>query len=125
MRDAVAAADTASIGQFTLPAITINGRKKAQSLAYTTDTGCRLTGSSFEASADEATQLDSQGAEVAYGFAGAVASVSAELTEVTAACGVTLDTSLGFTEQQPEGADRTNTEYATTSFTAEKILVRS
>jgi hypothetical protein len=124
-RNSVAATDTAGMGVWTLPAATINGRKKAQAIGFTTDTGCRLQGSSISVSADDAMQPDSQGNEVAYDIANCILTGGADFVEVTSAIGWTLDTTFGGTSTQEPGSDQANTGYATNSGAFERVLVRA
>jgi hypothetical protein len=124
-RTAVAATDTANMGTWTLPAVSINGRKKAQAIGFTVGAGCRLQGASVEASCDEATQLDSQGVEAAYDIANGILTGNADFVEVTAAAAWTMDTTIAGTVTQAPGQGKGNTEYGTTSASYEKVLTRS
>ena len=107
--------------KFTLPAITITGAKKAQAIGFALTEG-KLTGSSLSASAELAEVLDSAGDVAAHGLSGANVEVAGDAVEIDTAVAVTFDT--GFTEVQGAGADKTNTAYGTTSFSAARFLTK-
>jgi hypothetical protein len=123
-----------AMGSWTLPPITINGRKKAQALGFAVDTGTRLTGSGWEMTLDENSVMDSVGEEAAYAISGGVFGVTADIVAVTAAPGWSMDTSIGdtadsYTETltitQNPGDNEGNTEYATGSGSAEIVISRT
>jgi hypothetical protein len=124
-RDQVAATDTVAMGTWTLPTALISGRKKAQAIGFTIAAGCRLQGASVAVSTDDSQQLDSQGAEAAYDISNGILTGSADLVEVTTACSWTMDSVVAGVVTQSPGSDQTNTGYATTSGTYEKILNRT
>jgi hypothetical protein len=123
-RTAVAAIDTAAMGTWAPPAATVNGRKKAQPIGFVTGAGCKLQSSSVSLKTDDASEMDSQGAEATYDIANGILNGSADFVEVTAAATWTMDTTFAATEIQGPGQDKSNTNYGTTSATLEKVLTR-
>jgi hypothetical protein len=110
---------------WSLPAITLAGRKMAQEIGFTTDSGCRLTGTSadFEISIQEAT--DGLGAPVAHDLEGGTWKVSATFVAVTAtpACTITSP-GLGLTLVKAPGIEEPDAAYGTATMEAEGTLTR-
>jgi hypothetical protein len=105
---------------WTLPAITISGKKLAQGLDFTVDAACRLTSSSLKASAEFHHTLDDAGIVAAMAVTGANLEISAEMVEVT---GVAAWTPGGtWIETQAPGASNGNISWGTSSATASKFL---
>ena len=123
-RTAVATIDTAAMGTWAPPAATINGRKKAQVIGFAVGVGCKLQSSSLSIATDDASEMDSQGAEATYDIANGIATGGAEFVEVTAAATWTLDTAFGATSTQEPGSDKSNTDYGTGGGAFEKVLTR-
>jgi len=118
------AVDTDSMPTFSPPAISVSGTKRAQALGFTKAAGCRLTGSSFEASVELAEQTDSQANICAMGLSGGNLDVSADLVEVTTAASATADTTYGLTIVQDAGQDKAPDKYGTTTVRFNRTLVR-
>jgi hypothetical protein len=110
------------LGTWTLPDITILGKKCAQLLDFTVDAGCRMTASGLTATVDIAQQEDGEGEPVAHGVSGGLLTLTAELVYVTGACAWTP--AVAWTETQAPGNDESQAAYNTTSAAAEQIWVR-
>lgn len=111
-------------GTFTLPSITIQGKKLAQVMGFTTAEGCRLTGSAFEFSCNMPEATNGLGVPVAQAIDGATGSLSADFVGVTAAPAWTVTLS-GATETQAPGSEEPQAAYNTGSGTAEIVLTRN
>ena len=90
---------------------------------FTIGLGCRLTGSSYSASVDVASQADGLGIIVAHGVSGGVVQQTAEMVRITAAC--TWIPGETWLEEQKPGSEepQANFEVSGTA-TASKILAR-
>jgi hypothetical protein len=114
---------TGKLNTFTLPSVTIAGRKQAQLLGFTIGAAAgRLTGSTFNASIDIATQADGLGVIVAHAVSGGVMSVSADQVYVDAT--PTWTAPSGWIETQTESNEEPQAAFHTSTMTAEKILDR-
>ena len=109
---------------FTLPAITINGCKRAQLLDFTIGAGGRLNSASLSASIDVESQANGVGTIVAHGLAGGVLTVQAEQVRITDA--PTFTAGGTWDEVQAPGAsgNQPQASFHTFSFSQEKILER-
>lgn len=112
--------DKANMKNFTLPSITINGKKQAQGLDFTVGADCRLTSSSFSATAEFAHALDNAGIVGAMGLSGASMEIGGEAVEIEGV--VAWTPGAGWIETQAPGADGANISWGTASFSATKIL---
>lgn len=103
--------------------IELVGAKRAQLMDFTIGVGCRLTGSSYSASVDVASQADGLGIIVAHGVSGGVVQQTAEMVRITAAC--TWIPGETWLEEQKPGSEepQANFEVSGTA-TASKILAR-
>lgn len=106
--------------KFSLPAITINGKRQAQGFDFTVAAGCRLTSSSFKASGEFHYALDEDGDVAAMAFTGATAEISGDAVEITTA--VTWTPGGTWTETQGPGVSNSNVSWGTASFAATKLL---
>ena len=105
---------------WTLPAITINGKKHAQGLDFTVGADCRLTSSSLSATAEFHHTLDDAGVVAAMAVTGANCEISAEMVEIEGACAWTPGGT--WIETQAPGASNGNISWGTASATASKFL---
>lgn len=105
---------------FSLPAITINGRRQAQGLDFTVDAACRLTSSSLSVSGEFHYALDEDGDVCGMNLTGCVAEISGEAVEISGVVAWTPDVT--YTETQAPGAENANIEWGTASFSAEKFI---
>jgi hypothetical protein len=108
---------------FTLPSITLTAAKRAQPIGFTVGADGRLTGCTFEASAEIAEIPDGMGVPVAHGISGAIGTVSAEFVRVAGAPAWTLTLS-GLTSTQEPGASEGQAAYHTASASAEIVIAR-
>lgn len=121
-----ARAMTISAGQgtdmptFTLPSVTISGKKQAQAMLFTIGSDCRLTSATLKVGGTISHTLAGTAVN-AIAFTGATLEVTGQATEVEGAVTWTPDVSL--TETQPPGAENANTAWGTTSFSARAIIV--
>jgi hypothetical protein len=110
---------------FTLPSITIVGRKIAQALRFAVGATGKLTGSTFSAKAAAHESLDSLANVASMSASGATFDVTGEATAITDAVTVTWDTAApAMTETQKPGDDRSNTTYGAASFGGGRFLVK-
>lgn len=118
------ALDTAAPA-FTLPAVTLTGKKCAQAIGFTVGATGKLTGSDFSAAAEAGEVLDSVGNVASMSCAGATFEAGGEAVEVTGAVTVTWDTAApALTEVQKPGSDKDNTKYGTASFRGATFLTK-
>jgi hypothetical protein len=113
----------AKLNTFTLPALTLTGAKRAQPLGFTVGADGRLTGCSFEATAEIAEETDGVGEPCAHGISGAVGTVNADFVRVTGAPTWALTLS-GLTSTQEPGANEGQAAYHTTPASAEIVIAR-
>lgn len=106
-----------------MPSATVLGLKMAQGMGATAGAAGRLTGATLTASCDLAEQADGDGEPVAFGLAGAVATLSVEMVGVTGSPSVTWAT--GWTETQAESLDQPQAAYHTSTANAERYLTRT
>lgn len=111
----------ATLKTYTLPDITIHGKKQAQALGFTVTSGCKLTGSSLSASVDFAEQTDGLGVPVAQDVSGGVISGSGTFVGITVAPGWTVTLS-GASELAAPGSEEPQAAYNTGSGTWEAML---
>jgi len=111
------------LNTFKLPTLTLTAAKRAQPLGFTVGADGRLTGCTFEASAEIAEVADGLGAPCAHGISGAIGTVSAEFVRVTGAPAWTLTLS-GLTSTQEPGAGEGQAAYHTASASAEMVIAR-
>ena len=105
--------------------IIITGAKRAQLMDFAVDAGCRVTGSSYTASVDIASQANGLGVIVAHGVSGGVSTISADLVNITATCAWTPTASSAWLEEQAPGADEPQAGFETSgTVSASKILAR-
>ena len=123
--------DTSTTNQFSLPSYTLNARKQAQQIGFTTGAGCKLTGSSLSASVELAQQEDGVGEPVAHDVSGGTIEISADFTEITAAPSWTdaagtawASTETDLTETKAPGRQGAQAAYATGTGTAAGTLTR-
>jgi hypothetical protein len=108
---------------FTLPSISISGLKKAQGLDFSVGSACRLTGSSWSATAEFAHALNGTGVVGAMAMSGALLEQSGEATEITGA--VTWTPGSGYTETQGPNAANAEATWGTGGFGATKLILRN
>jgi hypothetical protein len=108
---------------FTLPSLTLTGAKRAQLLGFTFTGDARLTGSSFDFSAEIAEVADGLGEPCAHGISGASGAMSAEFQLIDGAPTVTLTLS-GLTELKDVGDNQPAAAYGTASYNADMIIAR-
>jgi hypothetical protein len=113
--------DPASLKTYTLPDITIYGKKQAQVMGFTVAAGCKLTGSNLSASVEFSEQTDGMGVPVAQDVAGGVVTVTADFVGITAAPGWTV-THSGASELAAPGSEEPQAAYNTGSGTWEIML---
>ena len=111
----------ATLKTYTLPDITIYGRKQAQMIGFTVKEGCKLTGSNLSASVEFSEQADGMGVPVAQDVAGGVVTVTADFVGITAAPGWTV-THVGASELAAPGSEEPQAAYNTGSGTWEMML---
>jgi len=104
--------------------IVITAAKRAQLMSFAIDAGCRCTGSSYSAAVDIASTPNGLGVIAAHGVSGGVATQTADLVRITAACAWTPTGAGGWSETQQAGATEAGSGFHTTSVAAEKILDR-
>ena len=114
-------APTGLLNTFTLPSITIDGKKQAQTLNFTVSAG-KLTGSSMTASVELAQQDSGVGEPVAHGVSGGTLELSADFVRVTDA--IAWSVASPWTETQAPGADEGQAAYHTATGTGAGILAR-
>ena len=117
-----AAIVSTDLATWTLPDITILGKKCAQLLDFTVDAACRMTASSLSASVDPAQVEDGEGEPVAQGVSGGLLTISADMVRVTGACAWTP--AVAWEETQAPGESEGQAAYHTASAAAEQIWVR-
>jgi hypothetical protein len=121
-------APTGKLNTFTIPSLTITGRKVAQPAFFTTGSGCRLTGSSVEASVEVAQQDNGLGEPIAHGVSGGQGTFSGEFVRVTTAPAWTVvttnNTSFGLTQTQAPGIEQGQAEYHTGTGTGAFTIIR-
>jgi hypothetical protein len=121
-------APTGSLNTFTIPSLTLQGRKVAQPCFFSVGSGCRLTGSSVEASVEVAQQDNGIGEPIAHGVSGGQGTFSAELVRITAAPSWTIVTTnnsqRGITQTQAPGINQGQAEYHTTTATGAFTISR-
>jgi len=121
-------APTGKLNTFTLPSLTVVGRKIAQVCFFTTGSGCRLTGSSVEASVEVAQQDNGLGEPIAHGVSGGQGTFSGEFVRVTAAPSwsvvTTGNTSFGLTQTQAPGIEQGQAEFHTGTGTGAFTILR-
>jgi len=105
---------------WTLPNITISGKKQAQVLDFTVGENCRLTSSSLTASGEIHHALDDAGTVGATAITGANCEISAEMVEITGVCAWTPGET--WIETQAPGSSNGNIAWGTASATASKML---
>jgi hypothetical protein len=104
---------------FTLPSIALAGKRQAQVLDFTIGENCRLTGSSFTATAEiHHTTADAEVSAMA--LTGATCEITAEMVEIDGAA--TWTPGLTWTETQPPGGSDGELTWGTKSATATKGL---
>lgn len=113
--------DPATLKTYTLPDLTVYGKKQAQALGFSVTSGCKLTGSSVSASVDFSEQTDGLGVPVAQDVSGGFVSATADFVGVTAAPAWTVTLS-GAIETQVPGSEEPQAAYNTGSGAWEKIL---
>jgi hypothetical protein len=106
--------------QFYLPSVTIDGKKQAQELDFTTGADCKLNSSKMSAKGDFHHSLDEDGAVGPMAFTGATCEISAEFVEIAAAASWTLGGD--WTETQAPGAENSNISWGTGNGTAMQYL---
>jgi hypothetical protein len=113
--------DPATLKTYTLPDITITGKKAAQPIGFTVTAGCKLTGSGLTASVDFAEVTNGEGVPVAHDVSGGTLSGSGDFVAVTAtpAWAVTLS---GATATKAPGNEGPQAAYDTGSGSWEKML---
>lgn len=114
-------APTGKLNTFTLPSITIGGRKQAQVLNFTVGEG-RLTGSSIAAACELAQQDDGVGEPVAHGVSGATIELSADFVRITLAPAWTL--SAPWTQTQSPSLVQGQAAWHTSTGTASGTIER-
>jgi hypothetical protein len=107
---------------WTLPDITILGKKCAQLLDFTVGATCRMTASSLNASVDPAQVEDGEGEPAAQGVSGGLLTLGVDMVYVTGLC--TWTPGLDWTESQGPGNEESQAAYNTTSAEAQQIWVR-
>jgi len=121
-------APAGKLNTFTLPSITILGIKKAQILCFTTGSGCRLTGSSIEATVELAQQDDGLGEPVAHGISGGTGTIGADFVRITTAPSWTIvttdNTAFGITETQAPGLEQGQAAWHTSAAAAAFTIIR-
>jgi hypothetical protein len=113
----------AVLNTYTLPELTITAAKRAQLLGFTFAGDARLTGSSFEFSAEIAETADGLGEPCAHGISGASGAMTAEFQRIEGAPTVTLTLS-GLTEIKDAGDAQPAAAYGTCTYNADIILAR-
>jgi len=121
-------APTGKTNKFTLPAITVNGVKQAQTMGFTVTTG-KLTGSSITFNCSMAEQLDGVGEPAAHGVSGGTGELTAEFVRIETAPAWALAAVLTAAEflaevTQVPGADEGQAAWHTASGAASFILPR-
>lgn len=106
--------DPATLKTYTLPDLTIYGKKQAQALGFTVTAGCKLTGSGLTASVEFAEQADGLGVPVAQDVSGGALAGTGDFVGVTAAPAWTVTLS-GATETQAPGSEEPQAAYNTGS----------
>jgi hypothetical protein len=76
--------DPTTLKTYTLPDITIYGKKCAQVIGFTVTAGCKLTGSGLTASVDFAEDTDGSGVPVAQDVSGGTLTGSGDFVAITA-----------------------------------------
>ena len=108
------ATDTALMPTFSLPAVSIIGKRTAQLMKFTkSSANWRLTSSNLTATGTIEHALDSTGTVGAMAFRGAKVEITAEGVEVDSEVAVTWDSTM--TETQVEGKSHANIAFATGS----------
>lgn len=113
--------DPATLKTYTLPDITIYGKKMAQAMGFTVTSGCKLTGSGMTASVEFAEQADGAGEPVAHDVAGGSLSGSGDFVGVTAAPAWTVTLSGAVATADP-GSEEPQAAYNTGTGTWEARL---
>lgn len=107
---------------FTLPSITISGKKLAQGIDFTVGATCKLTSSTFTASGTFSHALDASGSVAAMAFSGAVISMGGTGVEISAAVSWTPGGTWTVTQAPNEAGG--NISWGVASFAAEKYLTK-
>lgn len=105
-----------------LPSITINGVKMAQSMDFTYDAGCRLNSCSLKASTNTAQLNDGLGEPVAYAVGMGTIELTADFVRVTAAPAWTLGAD--WSERKSPGITEPQAGFHTSTGEAERIALR-
>lgn len=121
-------APTGKVNTFTLPTLTLSGRKVAQPIFCTAGAGCKITGTSLSANIEVAQQDNGLGEPIAHGVSGGTGTFSAEFVRVTQACSwsivTTNNTSFGITETQAPGAEQGQAAYHTATGNGAFTIIR-
>jgi len=107
---------------FTFPSLTINAKKQAQELDFTTGANCKLNSSSLEFKGEYHYDLDEDGNVQGMAFTGGELDLSADFVEIDGACSWTLGGT--WTETQAPGIESENIGWAKTSGTAHKRIAK-
>jgi hypothetical protein len=128
-------APAGKLNTFTLPSLTLQGRKVAQSAFFNVVLGSRLIASSVDASVEVAQQDNGLGEPIAHGVSGGQGTFSGELVRTTAGAGsiatspnwsvdTTNNTSFGITQTQAPGLEQGQAEYHTGTGTGAFTIIR-
>jgi hypothetical protein len=121
-------APTGKLNTFTIPSLTLQGRKVAQPSFFSVGSGCRLTGSSIEANVEVAQQDNGLGEPIAHGVSGGQGTFSGEFVRVTAAPSWTIvttnNTSFGLTQTQAPGVEQGQAEFHTATAAGAFTIIR-
>ena len=104
--------------------VTILNAKVAQLIDFEVDAACRLTGSSFSASINGASQANGVGTIVAHGISGGVVTIGCDMVAISDVATWTPTALAGWFETQAPGAGEPQAGWHTTSAAAEKLLAR-
>jgi len=116
-------APTGFLNTYSLPAITLTGRKAADAMGATVGADFRVTGSDVTFTADIAQQDTGEGEPAAHGISGAIGVLSQTLVKA----GVTTLTwapPSGWTETKTEGTTQDQAAWNTTTVGAEYVVAR-
>lgn len=121
-------APTGKANTFTLPSLSIVGRKVAQPVFFTTGANCRLTASSVEASIEIAQQDNGLGEPIAHGLSGGTGTFTGEFVRISAApsWSVTIpspNTNM-FAETQAPGQEQGQAAFHTGTGTGAFTIIR-
>lgn len=119
-RGNISVTDGANMPKFTLPAITLNGKRQAQTMLFSIGATGRLTGSTLTATGEIHHLIGEDTTVAAMWFTGAKVEITGDAVEISGA--VTWTPDAGYQQIQAPTAEKENIGWGTSSFSQSKFV---